>query len=88
MKEYKIIKGIIFAIIFVLISVIAIIFTCDLLVVRSASGKTYSNVESCPHNRVGLLLAMSPNTSGDIRNFYFDNRIKAAEELYKAGKLM
>lgn len=33
------------------------------------------------------MLATSPITSGGARNFYFDNRIKAAVELYKAGKI-
>ncbi len=87
MKKHKIIKGIILTILIVLIVIVAIICTCNLLVVRNAFGRTYSNVDSIPHNRVGLLLATSPITPDGDRNFYFDNRIKAAAELYKAGKI-
>ena len=63
------------------------ILTCDLVVRGNASGRTYDSVDSIPHNRVGLLLATSPITPGGAHNFYFDNRIKAAVELYNAGKI-
>ena len=33
------------------------------------------------------MLATSPITPGGAHNFYFDNRIKATDELYKAGKI-
>lgn len=87
MKKSKIIKGTIFAFIIVLIAIIAIVITCNQLVVGNASGRTYDSVDSIPHNRVGLLLATSPKTPRGARNFYFDNRIKAAVELYEAGKI-
>jgi len=48
--------------------------------VGNASGITYDDVDSIPHNRYGLLLATSPITPGGARNFYFDNRIKAADD--------
>ena len=60
---------------------------CNLIVVWDSKGKTYDSVSQIPHNRVGLLLATSPTTSGGAHNFYFDNRIKAADELYKVGKI-
>ena len=53
----------------------------------NASGRTYDDVNEIPHNKVGLLLATSPITPGGAHNFYFENRIKSAEELYKAGKI-
>lgn len=58
-----------------------------MIVVGNASGRTYDSVKSIPHNRVGMLLATSPMTPSGTHNFYFDNRIKAAVELYKAGKV-
>lgn len=64
-----------------------LIIVCHYIVVWNASGKTYDNVEAIPHNKVGLLLATSPITPGGAHNFYFENRIKAADELYKAGKI-
>lgn len=58
-----------------------------MLVIANANGKTFDDVSEMPHNKVGLLLATSPITPGGAHNFYFDNRIKAADELYKAGKI-
>lgn len=63
------------------------VVTCYFIVVGNASGRTFDKVQDIPHNRYGLLLATSPVTPYGAHNFYFDNRIKAAEELYKAGKV-
>ena len=57
------------------------------ILVHNAKGRTYDNINEIPHNKFGLLLATSPITPGGARNFYFENRIKATEELYKAGKV-
>lgn len=57
------------------------------VVVWNASGRTYDNAADIPHNKVGLLLATSPITPDGSHNYYFDNRIIAADELYKAGKI-
>lgn len=57
------------------------------IVVWNATGRTYDKVEDVPHNKVGLLLATSPITPSGAHNFYFDNRLKATEEMYKAGKI-
>ena len=67
--------------------VVLLIVGCNIVVAWDSSGKTYDSVSQIPHNRVGLLLATSPITPGGAHNFYFDNRIKAADELYKAGKI-
>lgn len=67
--------------------IVLIVLACDFIVVRNASRRTFDSVEDIPHNRVALLLATSPITPGGARNFYFDNRIKAAAELYNAGKI-
>lgn len=56
-------------------------------VTYNASGRTYDNLDSMPHNRYGLLLATSPITPRGTHNFYFDFRVKAADELYKVGKI-
>ena len=70
-----------------LLLIFALVLICHFIVVGNASGRTYEDVDSVPHNRYGVLLATSPITPGGAHNFYFDNRIKAAEELYKAGKI-
>ena len=60
---------------------------CYGIVSWNASGRTYDDVKDIPHNKYALLLATSPITPGGSHNFYFDNRIKATDELYKAGKI-
>ena len=67
--------------------VILAIASCYFAVVWNASGRTYDSVDDVPRNRVGLLLATSPITPHGAHNFYFDNRIKATDELFKAGKI-
>lgn len=64
-----------------------LVVDCNLIVAWDSKGKNYDYVSQIPHNRVGLLLATSPITPGGAHNFYFDNRIKAAHELYKVGKI-
>lgn len=70
-----------------LLAVGMIILICNVVVTANSSGKTFDDVSDIPHNKVGLLLATSPITPGGAHNYYFDNRIKAADELYKAGKI-
>jgi SanA protein len=67
--------------------VLLFIVICNVLVVANARGKIYDDAEKVPHYKYGLLLATSPITPTGGHNFYFDNRIKATDELYKAGKV-
>ena len=84
MKKRKIIFGIL-AITSVFVAAMVL---CDVTVSKNASGKTYDNVDSIPHRKVGLILGTSPiSTWNGRRNYYFDHRIKAGAELYKAGKV-
>ncbi len=69
------------------VAILCVVAACYLVVMGNARGRTYDEVGEIPHNKVGLLLATSPFTAGGARNFYFENRIKAADELYKAGKV-
>lgn len=71
----------------VVMTVLLLIFGCYYIVVWNASGRTYDRVDDIRHNKAGLLLATSPITPDGAHNYYFDNRIKAADELYKAGKI-
>jgi len=47
----------------------------------------YSDLNQVPYNRVGLVLGTSKRLKNGTSNPYFDNRIKAAAELYYAGKI-
>lgn len=71
-----------------LLVVFIVAIVCDRIVANTANGKLYDFVESVPHRHVGLVLGTSPiSTWNGRRNHYFDHRIKAAAELYKAGKV-
>lgn len=71
----------------ILIGILGMII-CDQLVAYSARGRMYEDVENIPHRKVGLILGTSPiSIWNGRRNYYFDCRIKAGAELYKAGKV-
>lgn len=71
----------------ILISILGMII-CDQSVAYNAEGRIFDNVDSIPHREVGLILGTSPvSTWNGHRNYYFDHRIKAGAELYKAGKV-
>lgn len=68
--------------------VVSVAVTCDRLVAYNARGRLYDSVDAVPHRTVGLILGTSPvSTWNGRRNYYFDNRIKAGADLYKAGKV-
>ncbi|MBO5456364.1 MAG: YdcF family protein [Muribaculaceae bacterium] len=72
------------------VTIVAVI-SCYAIVSANAKGKTYNEVKGIPSNLMGLLLGTSPFTSQGGHNYYFDNRIKAAAELYhnrKIGKII
>lgn len=72
----------------ILAAFISIIIICDQSVAYNAEGRLFDNVDSIPHREVGLILGTSPvSTWYGRRNYYFDHRIKAGAELYKAGKV-
>lgn len=66
---------------------ILILLGCYASVSFNALGRTYDKVEDVPPHKYGLLLGTSPFTAQGARNFYFENRIKSAVELYKARKI-
>lgn len=72
----------------ILVAFISATILCDQSVAYNAKGRLYDNVDSIPHRKVGLILGTSPiSTWNGRRNYYFDHRIKAGAELYKAGKV-
>lgn len=88
MKRTKWIKRTIICIV-AIVGVLAIIMAvCDRMVDHAAKNKLYETVEDVPHRKVGLVLGTSPiSTWNGRRNYYFDHRIKAAADLYNAGKV-
>lgn len=81
-------RNILFSILAIIGVFVAVMVFCDVTVSWNASDKTYDNVDSIPHREVGMILGTSPvSTWNGRRNYYFDHRIKAGAELYKAGKV-
>jgi len=70
-----------------LILVIAVVFICNRIIVKSTNNLVYSSVTEIPYNRVGLLLGSSKYLKNGQPNQYFANRIKATVALYNASKI-
>ena len=72
---------------FMIISAILFVYLSDIIVESKSKGKVYSDVTDIPYNKTGLLLGTSRLIKGGYFNQYYINRIEAALELYKAGKI-
>lgn len=57
------------------------------LVRHSSAGKLYSSTAEIPHRRVGLLLGCSRQLGNGTPNPFFNSRIRAATDLFHAGKV-
>lgn len=71
---------------FIIISLTAIAY-CNWAVNKAAAGKLFSRVSDVPYNKVGLLLGTSKSLADGRANLYYQFRIQAALELYRAGKV-
>lgn len=63
------------------------IFFCNYWITSSVKSQLYSDVNHVPQRKVGLVLGASKTTSRGTANLYFNYRIQAAYELFKAGKI-
>lgn len=70
-----------------LLAIAIVIAVCNILVVNNAKGRTFDNLSDVPTREIGLLLGTSPITPDGAHNYYFDYRMKAAADLYHAGKI-
>lgn len=67
---------------------IVILLVCNQIVVNSAKGKAFAEIDSIKYNKVGLLLGTTPQARiTKVKNYFFIYRIDAAEQLYRAGKI-
>lgn len=75
--------------IFLLLSIIftGIVFCCDKQITTASAPFLYDDPSVIPHYRVGLVLGTSERTRSGRPNRYFQNRIVAATELVRAGKV-
>ncbi len=70
-----------------LTALLLVIIVFDLWISLASRQYLYDEISSIPNNRVGLLLGTSQFLKTGIRNPYFENRIQAAADLYKEGKI-
>lgn len=81
-------KKIVIALALALLAVAGAVIACDQSVERYAESLLYDDAGLIPHRKVGLVLGTSPiSTWNGRRNYYFDYRVQAGAELYKAGKV-
>jgi SanA protein len=59
----------------------------SLVVIGATRGRTYSDSAVIPARKVGLVLGCSRFLYGGLRNLFFENRIQAAAQLYRAHKV-
>ena len=67
--------------------VVLFVVACNLAVVKTAESRMYTDVSTVPQNRVGLLLGTNPIGRTGNPNTFYVNRIQAALDLYRAGKV-
>lgn len=63
------------------------LFLSHLIISSSTKGKTFSDVEKIPKNRIGLVLGTSKRIRSGAPNRYYTFRIEATVKLYEAGKI-
>ena len=55
---------------------------------NNTKGKAVSDIDNVKYNKVGVLLEITPQVRiGQTMNSFFINRINAAEQLYKEGRI-
>ncbi len=74
----------------VVVSVLAtvlLVYFCNRDVDKTAQDKLYASAATIPFRHVGLLLGTSKSLKSGLENIYYTNRIKATQELIRAGKI-
>jgi SanA protein len=69
------------------VALLVVIFLARAVVLGASRGSEYSAVEDVPKNKVGLVLGCVPFLSDGQPNAFFNHRMTAAQELFKAGKV-
>jgi len=63
------------------------LYFCNNLISTAADEFTYNDVDLIPDTKTGLLLGTSKYLKNGSVNLYFQNRITAAVDLFKSGKI-
>ena len=90
-KKRRLVRRILFAaaILFVLgvVASALAMFAADRRVENCAAGRVFTSADDVPAREFGLLLGTTRLVRGKYRNDYFYKRIRAAADLYHAGKI-
>src|ERR1700712_5649675 len=76
-----------FAFLFIIAGGLLTVFLCNNIIVNAAKDKLFTDVNTIPYNKVGLLLGTSKTLKNGGANPYYTNRILAAKKLFKANKI-
>lgn len=63
---------------------LCIVIICNVIVIVTSRSRCYSSTEEIPHSTYGLLLGTGRSSAPSP---YYDARVQAAIDLYKAGKV-
>lgn len=85
-RTKKIIKRILLIVVVLILMAIAALVYANWKIPHDTSAFIFNEVDSVPACKVALVLGTAKNI-GNRPNIYFTNRIKAAQELYEAGKV-
>ena len=77
-RKLIIILSVIFA------TVVALVITCNVLVIQVSNGKCYDDLDAIPHRTYGLLLGTGRSSTPSP---YYEARLQAAIDLHRAGKI-
>src|SRR5215471_3182226 len=65
----------------------AFVYGSQSAVRKASAGRLYSTVADVPHRRVGLVLGCSRRMGNGDPNPFFETRLRAAVDLFQAGKV-
>ena len=72
---------------YLFITIVVVLLFSNIWIIKSTSKQLYSDINSIPSNKVGILLGASKKLANGYDNLFFKYRIEAAAALYKAGKI-
>lgn len=80
-------KVLLYTLLIILIGSVVAVYSCDKIVRNAADGKLYSNPDSIPFRKTGLLLGTSKYDYPGHTNPFYARRIEAAVQLLKSNKI-
>lgn len=76
-----------FFVLFLLLMAVIVLHNADSTIRKASEGKLYTELDSIPKRKVGLLLGTSKLLKNGQPNLYFQYRVEAAAALFKARKV-